>query len=243
MKKSLMGIALASVLAIGGIAGVGTYAYFNDTETSSNNNIQAGTLQFSSAREDTPITGPMFYTETSSSTGVRGTGLWQPGKMEIRTLLLENDGSLNAKLNSVKANLTATNASPAAQALFGQDMKLTTVAIAGGNLDYVEDQLEAKTNELNQWLAANPGASENAKLAKMYQLWNSVPWAFGTVTSGVHQGPLSDYLAGNVDLTINANVGQTVAVVYTAYLADNGDQNILQGRDFNFDFVHEFVQQ
>lgn len=243
MKKRLMGMAVASVLAIGSIAGVGTYAYFNDTETSSGNTIQAGTLQFSGAREDMPITGPMFYTNTSSSTGVRGTGLWQPGKFVSRTLLLENDGSLNAKLKSVKANLTATNADAAAQAMFGQDMILTTLAIAGGNLAYVEDQLEAKSTQLQQWLAAHPGATENQKLAKMNQLWNSVPWAYGTVTSQVHQAPLADYLAGNVDLTVNANVGKTVAVVYWAYLQDDGDQNILQGKEFNFDFVHEFVQQ
>ncbi|MGD6802213.1 TasA family protein [Rossellomorea aquimaris] len=101
MKKKLIALTLGSIIATGGIIG-GTFAYFNDIESSTANTFSAGTLTMESFRNDIPIEGPMFYTEDSLN-GAMGTGLWQPGDSHTRGIYIENTGSLDAKLSKLYA--------------------------------------------------------------------------------------------------------------------------------------------
>lgn len=126
MKKRMALSMLASTLAFAGLVGAGTYAYFNDTETSNGNKVQAGTLEMTGFRNDIPIEGPMFYTSDGfgpDDAGVLGTGLWQPGDTHTRGMFIRNDGTLNAKLNKLFAE--AQNADAQAFA----EQAHTTIAV------------------------------------------------------------------------------------------------------------------
>jgi spore coat-associated protein N len=111
MKKKFLAFALGSIIATSGIIG-GTYAYFNDTETSTGNTFSAGTLNMSSFRDDIPIEGPMFYTNDSLD-GTMGTGLWKPGDSHTRGIYIQNTGSLPAVFNKLYAVPEATDGTEA----------------------------------------------------------------------------------------------------------------------------------
>jgi spore coat-associated protein N len=93
---------LAAALAIGG----STYALFSSKATNANNTFTSGKVSVSSARDDIPMEGPMFYTESPSDvTGIGGlaTGVWAPGDINTRGLFISNTGTLDAKLANLKA--------------------------------------------------------------------------------------------------------------------------------------------
>jgi spore coat-associated protein N len=112
MKKRMATALLASTVVFAGLVGAGTYAYFNDVESSTGNTVQAGTLKLSSYRNDMPISGPMFYTN-STDDGVIGTGLWKPGDTHTRGMFIHNDGSLTGKLKKITAAPEAASGSQA----------------------------------------------------------------------------------------------------------------------------------
>jgi len=58
--KKLFGLTIAALLIIG-IVGGGTWAYFSDTETSSSNQITAGTLDLDLDGGDSNVNIPDFY--------------------------------------------------------------------------------------------------------------------------------------------------------------------------------------
>ncbi|MEH7087155.1 TasA family protein [Neobacillus drentensis] len=108
-RKKLALLSATGLLAVSLVIGGSTYALFSSTASNTNNTFTSGTLKIESARADIPMTGPMFYTEsTANSIGAMATGVWAPGDQHTRGLFLYNKGSLNAKL----AKLTATPAAP-----------------------------------------------------------------------------------------------------------------------------------
>jgi spore coat-associated protein N len=105
-KKKLSVLAATGILAVSTAIGGATYALFSSSATNQGNSFSAGTLKIDSARDDIPMTGPMFYTESPSDvTGIGGlaTGEWAPGDINTRGLFLRNTGSLDAKLTALKA--------------------------------------------------------------------------------------------------------------------------------------------
>jgi predicted ribosomally synthesized peptide with SipW-like signal peptide len=113
MKKKLVLIISVVVLAAFAIGGT-TYALFTDTASVGKKTFMTGTLDIDTNRAglDT-IPGPMFYTNPiegkalDGSPGLKPTGLWAPGDLHIRTLVVQNRGSLDAVLDSVKAELVS----------------------------------------------------------------------------------------------------------------------------------------
>jgi spore coat-associated protein N len=90
---------LATSLAVGGA----TYALFKDDVTNGPNNVTAGTLEITAKRDDVPNIGPMFYSENAPGNfGGMATGEWAPGDKHTRGLFLDNTGSLEAKLKTIK---------------------------------------------------------------------------------------------------------------------------------------------
>lgn len=113
-KKAILLLAAVAVMAIGVTAG--TYALFTASTAQAHNIFVAGTLDIDSYRDngDTtfPVTGPMFYTTPAEGTtglldGLYPTGLWAPGDENMRVLIVENVGSLDAWLTSVGATAHA----------------------------------------------------------------------------------------------------------------------------------------
>lgn len=254
MASTVIASALALVVLVAG----GTYAYFSDTVSSTGNTFQTGTLKLTSARNDMPIEGPMFYTSTSSSTGLKGTGVWYPGKSVSRILMVENDGSIDARLNSVLANVRSTNATQEEINKFSRDVNVSVYVLRGGNLrtstEAYKDALEAGDATYTAWLLANSEATEEQKLAKMTEIYNAAMANRGLPTGwNMESSTLKKYMDGNVRGGILSNGAprvplaqdETVALVYVVSFTHNmnTNQNALQDKIFDIDFVHEFVQK
>lgn len=119
MRRIWLLVLAVLVLAVA-IGGFGTLAYFTDTAANQNNNFMAGTLDISSNRDQgDSIDGPMFYTNEDEGMTYDGqmppigppdgpgeTGFWQPGASHERVLQIENTGSLDGVLTSVRATLS-----------------------------------------------------------------------------------------------------------------------------------------
>jgi|LSQX01.1.fsa_nt_gb spore coat-associated protein N len=87
--KKIMGLAISATLLIALVVG-GTWAYFQDTETSTGNTIQAGTLDLGLSDETgkTPTGG--------LTTGVVSTPTnWAPGDTATISVFLYNSGTIN----------------------------------------------------------------------------------------------------------------------------------------------------
>ena len=112
--KKIIGLSIAALLIIG-IVGVGTFASFSDTATSTGNTWTAGTLVLSEitlgASGNTAFTGAPIPTG-----GINGNvqfGPVVPGSSGTITWTLSNTGNVPGKLTLVSAttfNDTATNA-------------------------------------------------------------------------------------------------------------------------------------
>lgn len=144
MKSKVFLLVLSLIITISTVAGA-TYAWFTDTETSMGNTFTAGTVDISIDRDMGDATpGPMFYitnAEGSTPDGIEGmweTGLWMPGKSVTRQLDVRNIGTLQVRLNELKADISSINgadpaSSPELTALansFAQNMNVK-VYVAG----------------------------------------------------------------------------------------------------------------
>lgn len=122
-KRKLAAIMLSSVLAIGVTVGGATYALFTSSATNTNNSFAAGTVILNQDRDqgDT-VPGPMFYSSDSDPTGSfpydtnknpyqppggEAIGGWAPGDTVIRAMNIYNDGTLQVKINKLKANVNS----------------------------------------------------------------------------------------------------------------------------------------
>lgn len=112
---------LAGVLSLGLAVGGATYALFTDNE-SNTNNARAGTVVLYQERDmgDT-IPGPMFYPDSWDPTGAfpydtnenapfqppggESIGGWAPGDRVTRAMNLYNQGTLDAVVKRVRANV------------------------------------------------------------------------------------------------------------------------------------------
>jgi spore coat-associated protein N len=123
-RKKLALLSATGVLAVSLAIGGSTYALFNSTATNGNNSFTAGSLKISSARDDIPMTGPMFYAKsTADSIGGLETGEWAPGDKNTRGLFLHNNGSLDATLTKFTAKPAGPNGGPVSSgAQYDQDM-------------------------------------------------------------------------------------------------------------------------
>ena len=113
--KKIIGLSIAALLIIG-IVGVGTFAYFSDTATSTDNTWTAGTLVLSEATTGSAINNSYVVTPGGGINGSVQFGLTdpvKPGSSGIITWTLNNTGNVPGKLTLVSAttfNDTATNA-------------------------------------------------------------------------------------------------------------------------------------
>lgn len=94
--KKILGLTIAAVMVMA-VAGVGTWAYFSDTETSTGNILTAGTLDLNVDGGDTPV---ITLSVPTTFPGDSGSG---------STTLL-NDGSIAGELDISSGSVTNTGA-------------------------------------------------------------------------------------------------------------------------------------
>ncbi|MFP7297967.1 TasA family protein [Neobacillus niacini] len=214
MKKKFLALTLGSVVLTAGIIG-GTFAYFNDVESSNNNNYSAGTLDITSLRNDLPTVGPMFYTNTTAD-GLLGTGLWKPGDAHTRGLFMENSGTLNGVLKNISAKPeAAANSQAYADAMEFAKQSVVTISV-----------LEPVSGE---------GTFDSTTYAEMLKQVNDLyneKWDLYWGIEAAKEGNLD--LFGSLDLAIK--VAQNVATdmlgeVFTTTVTDIlGNEKQIQGR-------------
>jgi len=92
--KKILGLTVAAFLVIA-FVGAGTWAYFSDTEGSTNNSLTAGTLDLTADGGDTPVT---TFAVTGKAPGDSGSG----------STTLANAGNLNGELDITFSAITNT---------------------------------------------------------------------------------------------------------------------------------------
>lgn len=92
--KKILGLTVAAFLVIA-FVGAGTWAYFSDTEGSTNNSLTAGTLDLTADGGDTPVT---TFSVTGKAPGDSGSG----------STTLANAGNLNGELDIAFSTITNT---------------------------------------------------------------------------------------------------------------------------------------
>ncbi len=102
MKKIL--ISLLSLILVIGLVGLGAFAYFSDTETSSGNVFTAGTLDLRVDGQDDPYVAKFTLSNLKPGDATAGGGYWiTPGKTLVWKA--KNVGSLPGKLTIYMTNV------------------------------------------------------------------------------------------------------------------------------------------
>lgn len=86
------------------LVGGATLALFTAEATVADNSVTAASLDLTVDRDNgDTVPGPMFYSD--ENLGLYPTELWYPGYSAHRVMQIENTGSVNAVLDTVRANL------------------------------------------------------------------------------------------------------------------------------------------
>jgi spore coat-associated protein N len=103
--KKILGLGVVALLVIAMVGG-GTYAFFSDTETSTNNSLMAGTLNLGVAN-----LGGTNPTGSATATWTTPAG-WKPGQSINGTLYVKNSGTIDMSSVNVTFAYTYTENSP-----------------------------------------------------------------------------------------------------------------------------------
>lgn len=108
--KAKISLMLIAVMIIGLFGGIGTYAWFTSSATSTENTFDAGSLEIEKIQYgETPT--PLFSTSYDDPTwnDLYAVGLWYPGKKvggSDRSLTIHNSGTLPARVYGLSARMT-----------------------------------------------------------------------------------------------------------------------------------------
>ncbi|OZM56538.1 hypothetical protein CIB95_12260 [Lottiidibacillus patelloidae] len=115
--KKLAIFSFVVVLMIAAAVTSATSALYTSSASNDGNNFESGTLVISQQRNnDTVTTAPMFYGDPSMGvnayTETESVGGIAPGDNIIRSLVVKNDGSLDAKVTKLFATVTSGESNP-----------------------------------------------------------------------------------------------------------------------------------
>ncbi|WP_156324572.1 hypothetical protein [Bacillus sp. FJAT-27245] len=120
-KRKLMLSIGTGILGISFLVGGATYSLFTSNTTNEDNNFSTGTLILKQKRDHGDYNpGPMFYTNQLDPKGRHpydkkdinpsgeAIGGWAPGDKVKRTMIVWNEGTLDARITGLKANPRST---------------------------------------------------------------------------------------------------------------------------------------
>lgn len=211
MKKKVIMSLMAALVACALVGGA-TFAIFTDFSSAPLNDkvITAGTLDIDSYRDgfDT-IPGPMFYTTPEegktptepSFDGIKPTGFWAPGDTKIRSLIVYNQGSLDAVLKQVKAEVIEDPANMASkmnvaiyQVLPEKDENGVLFAPLPGDDSVDQDLLNLTSSIINPFIIQSDDFFNVENLAQEF-IENQIP----ANPNLLWTGNLTDLTAGSQD--------------------------------------------
>ncbi|MDQ1001883.1 putative ribosomally synthesized peptide with SipW-like signal peptide [Neobacillus niacini] len=231
IKKRLALLSVTGLVGMGLTIGGATYALFTDSAQSKNNTITSGSIDISEKRDrGDSVPGPMFYSSISDTNttdpgkyaydvdkannlypyGGEAKGGWAPGDSVQRTMIVESEGSLEARLKSISATVKGSY-----DIMNGPTVLRTITGVTSSSLG---DDLVAY----------------NMFIAKM----NVTITAPGNIP--LYNGPLSTLLTGyNLPSTLLYPLGRNGSETALDFLVtlDKSATNEIMGKNIIFDFT------
>jgi predicted ribosomally synthesized peptide with SipW-like signal peptide len=166
--KKILGLSIAALLIIGIIAG-DTWAFFNDTEVSSNNQFSAGTLDLKLSDND--------QTDVDGVTASFGGNNLKPGDtVGPSTVTLKNTGTLTANHVDIKFQNTVTDNTSYDAADLGPNITDMSTVLTVSALSYGGVDLLSKTVGIfdNAYIGAADTAGNGDGIITLNELNNVI---------------------------------------------------------------------
>ncbi|MBM2824431.1 MAG: hypothetical protein HW402_95 [Dehalococcoidales bacterium] len=186
--KKILGLGVVALLVMG-LVGGGTWAYFNDVETSSGNILTAGTLNLGLANSANG-------TQTGSSTGTWTTPSgWKPGNTANATLYAANTGTIDMSTVNITFAYSITNGTPTSVSSWNgtantdkleKMIKITTATWGGVSVPALVNQTLEDLATSNTLLGS---------LANGIEKGLNIVWTFDTTASNGCQGDSANITA------------------------------------------------
>ncbi|MFC1897775.1 TasA family protein [Chloroflexota bacterium] len=190
MMKKILGLTIAFMLLIS-MGGIGTWAYFQDTETSTGNVLTAGTLDLKTDNVD-GVTQTLYTSnlkpgdDTSGSITLKNTGSVAGSTLDLVFSYIESDNSFNSVDKS--AYDTATVIELTTLNLGGSSL-LSSVSDA--NLNGYRDIEDLKNADLTGQSGINPSATQDF-----------------TITVQLRGDTTADFQSDGINITITFTLNQ-----------------------------------
>ena len=163
--KKILGLTIIALLVIG-IAGVGTWAYFSDTEASTNNQLTAGTLDLKTNDAD-GVTQTLYATSMApgdtvgpSTIQLRNAGTVDGSTLDIGFSYVESDGSpntVNMTADDTAGMIEVTTLSYDGSSLLG--------SVSDANTNSYKDIQDLKNADLTGQSGLTASATKNFEIA------------------------------------------------------------------------------
>ncbi len=139
--KKILGLAIAAIAVIA-VAGVSTWAYFSDTETSTNNIFAAGTLDLKTSND------AVNYTDGVTATWGSGNNPVAPGYSSSGTVTLKNLGNIAAdhiemKFTDVVVNNVSYNSTDLGPDIADMSSVMQVTALSYGGTSILASEIAA----------------------------------------------------------------------------------------------------
>jgi len=189
--KRIIGLTIAIMLSLG-MSGIGTWAYFSDVETSTGNQLAAGTLDLKTDDVD-GVTQTLFATKmapgdtkASENITLKNSGSLAGTTLDLVFSYVENDSSPNP----VDRNADDTAANIEVTALnYGGSSLLSS--ISDNNTNGYKDVEDLKNEDLSGQSGIDPSASKD----------------FG-ITAKLREETGNDFQADGIDITMTFTLNQ-----------------------------------
>ena len=200
MKKIL--ISLMAIALVIGLVGAGAFAYFSDTETSTDNTFTAGTLNLKVNTNDGSNT--VVFTESNKAPGDSGSGTWTlvnngslAGYVDLESISVANAENYDAATNEAEA-ADDVNTSIDGELGANLDVVLFWDDGAGGGIadNRIQDGTEATIySGVLDSIAGSYGA--DYPLAASGTTYISMTWSIATTVDNAIQGD-----SATLDMTV-----------------------------------------
>ncbi|MBI2852502.1 MAG: hypothetical protein HYX84_05330 [Chloroflexi bacterium] len=217
--KRIFGLSIAAFLIISLVAG-GTYAFFSDTETSSNNQFSAGTLdlKLSDANE----------ADQDGVTASFGSSALKPGDtMGPSTITLKNTGTVTASHVDIKFQNTVTDNPSYNEADLGANIADMSTLLTVSALSYGATDLLSKTAGVfdNAYIEAADNAGNNDGAITLNELNNVIIQSL--TAPAANNGTVVFSITLNIASTVGNGIqGDIVSVTVTFGLYQDSSQHL-----------------
>jgi predicted ribosomally synthesized peptide with SipW-like signal peptide len=230
--KKIIGLTIAAIMVVA-VVGIGTWAYFSDTETSTGNTFTAGTLNLVPLTSGTGVVGK--YTVTAGGDGVNGNVTFTnivPGESGSITWTLNNTGTIAGNLTMTGTTVSFTDGVAAVDPETSVTVPHANNGDSNGDLDeFVGVNLQRGAG--NYILGA----------AGTYVPFSDLQAILAAENQSIASGGSLIYIFNWSVATDIVGLGSTcLAPSHTTAIGDPVDDNIIQGDTANLSITFTLTQ-